>query len=76
MEYLFTPSLVKRAEHWPRPRSSEPLAAACDKEDVGAAWIDQGSEFVSRDLDLWAYAKGVTLDFSRPGKPTDTDVIE
>jgi len=38
--------------------------------------VDQGSEFVSRDLDLWAYAKGVTLDFSRPGKPTDTDVIE
>ena len=31
--------------------------------------VDQGSEFVSRDLDLWAYQKGVTLDFSRPGKP-------
>src|SRR5277367_6183807 len=31
--------------------------------------VDHGSEFVSRDLDLWAYAKGVTLDFSRPGKP-------
>ena len=33
--------------------------------------VDQGSEFISHDLDLWAYAKGVTLDFSRPGKPTD-----
>ena len=33
--------------------------------------VDQGSEFVSRDLDLWAYANHVTLDFSRPGKPTD-----
>ena len=33
--------------------------------------VDQGTEFVSRDLDLWAYANGVTLDFSRPGKPTD-----
>jgi putative transposase len=33
--------------------------------------VDQGSEFISRDLDLWAYAKGVALDFSRPGKPTD-----
>jgi putative transposase len=31
--------------------------------------IDQGTEFVSRDLDLWAYRRGVTLDFSRPGKP-------
>jgi putative transposase len=38
--------------------------------------VDQGSEFVSRDLDLWAYARGVTLDFSRPGKPTDTDVVD
>jgi len=38
--------------------------------------VDQGSEFISRDLDLWAYANGVTLDFSRPGKPTDTDVVE
>lgn len=38
--------------------------------------VDQGSEFVSRDLDLWAYQKGVTLDFSRPGKPTDNAFIE
>ena len=38
--------------------------------------VDQGSEFVSRDLDLWAYVKGVTLDFSRPGKPTDNAFIE
>jgi putative transposase len=35
-----------------------------------------GSEFVSRDLDLWAYTRGVTLDFSRPGKPTDNAYIE
>ena len=38
--------------------------------------VDNGSEFISRDLDLWAYAKGVTLDFSRPGKPTDNAYIE
>jgi putative transposase len=38
--------------------------------------VDQGSEFVSRDLDLWAYANNVTLDFSRPGKPTDAAFIE
>ena len=30
---------------------------------------DQETEFVSRDLDLWAYQRGVALDFSRPGKP-------
>lgn len=33
--------------------------------------VDNGSEFISRDMDLWAYQRGVTLDFSRPGKPTD-----
>lgn len=38
--------------------------------------MDQGSEFVSRDLDLWAYMKGVTLDFSLPGTPTDNAFIE
>ncbi len=35
-----------------------------------------GSEFISRDMDLWAYANGVTLDFSRPGTPTDNAFIE
>ena len=38
--------------------------------------VDQGSEFISKDLDLWAYQRGVTLDFSRPGKPTDNAFIE
>ena len=38
--------------------------------------MDSGSEFISRDLDLWAYANAVTLDFSRPGKPTDNGFIE
>ena len=27
-------------------------------------------------MDLWAYQDGVTLDFSRPGKPTDNAFIE
>jgi len=38
--------------------------------------VDNGSEFISRDLDLWAYANHVILDFSRPGKPTDNGFIE
>ena len=38
--------------------------------------VDQGSEFISRDLDLWAYQRDVILDFSRPGKPTDNSFIE
>jgi putative transposase len=38
--------------------------------------LDNGSEFISKALDKWAYDKGVTLDFSRPGKPTDNAFIE
>ncbi|GMG85661.1 hypothetical protein LNKW23_48860 [Paralimibaculum aggregatum] len=38
--------------------------------------VDQGSEFISRDLDLWACQRDVTLDVSRPGKPTDNAFIE
>ena len=38
--------------------------------------VDNGPEFISRDVDLWAYMNGVTLDFSRPGKPTDNSFIE
>ena len=29
-----------------------------------------------RELDKWAYENKVTLDFSRPGKPTDNAYIE
>jgi putative transposase len=38
--------------------------------------VDNGSEFISKDLDLWAYWQKVKLDFSRPGKPTDNAFIE
>jgi putative transposase len=37
---------------------------------------DHGSEFTSRALEAWAYARGVQLDFTRPGKPTDNGHIE
>jgi putative transposase len=38
--------------------------------------VDNGSEFVSKAMDKWAYEHGVILDFSRPGKPTDNALIE
>ena len=38
--------------------------------------VDNGPEFISKELDLWAYSHGVELDFSRPGKPTDNAFIE
>lgn len=38
--------------------------------------VDNGSEFISKALDKWAYENNITLDFSRPGKPTDNPFIE
>ena len=38
--------------------------------------VDNGSEFISKTLDKWAYENKVVLDFSRPGKPTDNTFIE
>ncbi len=37
---------------------------------------DNGSEFIPKSLDKWAYEQAVTMDFSRPGKPTDNSFIE
>ena len=34
-------------------------------------FCDNGSEFTSQIMDLWAYHNRVQIDFSRPGKPTD-----
>lgn len=38
--------------------------------------VDNGSEFISKDVDRWAYEHQVELVFSRPGKPTDNPYIE
>ena len=38
--------------------------------------VDNGPDFISTSLDLWAYFNGVKLDFSRRGKPTDNAFIE
>jgi putative transposase len=38
--------------------------------------FDNGSEFMSKDFDRWAYENKVILDYSRPGKPTDNPYIE
>jgi hypothetical protein len=41
-----------------------------------AITVDNGSEFVSRAMDAWAYAHDVRLDFIRPGKPVENAFIE
>ena len=39
-------------------------------------FCDNGTEFTSQAMDLWAYQAGVQIDFSRPGKPTDNAYVE
>ena len=38
--------------------------------------IDHGTEFTSKAFDEWAWGRGIKLDFTRPGKPTDNSFIE
>lgn len=42
----------------------------------GTIKTDNGSEFISKVMDKWAYERGIELDFSRPGKPTDNAGVE
>jgi hypothetical protein len=37
---------------------------------------DNGSEFISKVMDKWAYERGIELDFCRLGKPTDNAMVE
>jgi len=39
-------------------------------------FCDNGSEFTSQRMDLWAYHNQVQIDFSRPGKPTGNAYVE
>lgn len=41
-----------------------------------AVHVDNGTEFVSKALDSWAFWNGVRLDFIRPGKPVENCFIE
>ncbi len=38
--------------------------------------VDHGTEFTSKAVDAWAEARGVHLDYIRPGKPNDNAFIE
>ena len=67
-----TLALLREAHQDPRDRARAVAFWAA----AGEGRVSCPNEFISRDLDLWAYGKGVTLDFSRPGKPTDNAYIE
>lgn len=38
--------------------------------------VDNGSEFISKALDAWAYEQGLTLRFIEPGKPQQNAYME
>jgi putative transposase len=38
--------------------------------------LDNGPEFIGKELNAWAHFNNVTLDFSRKGKPTDNAFCE
>ena len=38
--------------------------------------VDNGTEFASKAMDLWAYKNRVHLDFIRPGRPVENGYIE
>jgi hypothetical protein len=61
--------------------SGEKVATALDKVVALRAapesiTVDNGTEFASKAMDLWAYTNGVHLDFIRPGKPVENGYIE
>ena len=61
--------------------SGEKVAAALDKVVAlrgapASITVDNGTEFASKAMDLWAYINGVHLDFIRPGRPTENGYIE
>ena len=61
--------------------SGEKVAAALDIVIAGrgapqSITVDNGTEFASRAMDLWAYQNGVHLDFIRPGRPVENGYIE
>jgi putative transposase len=47
-----------------------------DRDLPSTIKVDNGSEFISKAMDRWAYENGVELDFSRPGRPIDNAKIE
>ena len=61
----------------PGRRVTEVLDRVCERERPPATiTVDNGPEFISRALDVWAYEHGVTLPFNRPGKPVENAFIE
>lgn len=61
-------------------RGADVVSVLATLKDLGrkpkSITVDNGSEFISKDLELWAYTNSVLLDFIRPGKPVENGYIE
>ena len=69
--------IAERISHRRRLRTgSVSLKPICFDTALKTIRVDQGPKFIFKDLDLWAWSKGVTLDFWRPSKPTDNAFVE
>ena len=61
--------------------SGRTVGAALDRALVGnpvprSITVDHGTDFMSRALADWAFARGLQLDFIRPGKTNGNAFIE
>src|SRR5262249_12771674 len=61
--------------------SGEKVAAELDKIVAArgapqSITVDNGTEFASKAVDVWAYHYAVHLDFIRPGRPVENGYIE
>jgi putative transposase len=77
-------------DQWSRQSPILEVASSMSGQSVGAALeraiaedaaprsitVDHGTEFMSRALEDWAFARGVQLDFIRPEKPVENAFIE
>ena len=52
------------------------LEKACGGKLPKVITADNGTEFTSKALDAWAFERGVKLDFTTPGKPTENGFVE
>ena len=63
--------------HRRRPVLARVLTAITEVRGLpGPLNSDNGSEFISRVMEKWAYERGFELDHSRQGKPTDNANVE
>jgi putative transposase len=68
---------LEAATHMSGSRMVESLEAAAELRGYPKSiTVDNGTEFCSKAVDGWAYRKGVTLEFIRPGRPVENGFIE